>query len=314
MASVLCVGQAVQDFVFSVDAMPSRAEKHRAHAFDSMGGGPAATAAVTVARLGGDALIAARLGDDEIAGLIAAELESYGVDCRLLRRFAKHRSSLSAVIMDEAGERLIVNYLDPDLPADPAWLPTPLGLEVEAVLTDTRWAEGAESMLNAARIAGLPAVLDADKPITLDSPLLKAASHVAFSAEGLADCTGLEDPAQGLALVGQRTDAWLCVTLGADGVWVQAGDGKQHVPAFKVAVKDTLGAGDVWHGAFTLALAEGESEGAAVHFANAAAALKTQRPGGRRGVVRGDRRLVAAGAGGRPPPAGAGIVGLPGRR
>jgi len=284
MASVLCVGQAVQDFVFSVDSMPSRAEKHRAHAFDSMGGGPAATAAVTVARLGGRALIAARLGDDEIAGLITAELESYGVDCRLLRRFARHRSSLSAVILDEAGERLIVNYLDPDLPADPAWLPEPVGLEVAAVLTDTRWAEGAETMLNAARGVGLPAVLDADKPIALDSPLLRAASHVAFSAEGLADCTGLEDSAQGLALVGQRTDAWLCVTLGADGVSVQAGDGQQHVPAFNVAVKDTLGAGDVWHGAFALALAEGQAEGAAVHFANAAAALKTQRRGGRRGV------------------------------
>ena len=249
-----------------------------------MGGGPAATAAVTVARLGGQALIAARLGDDDIAGLIAAELEAYGVDCRLLRRFAQHRSSLSAVILDQAGDRLIVNYLDPDLPADPAWLPEPASFDVTAVLTDTRWPEGAAAMLNAARLAGLPAVLDADKPIALDSPLLTAATHVAFSVEGLADCTGLTDPAQGLARVGQLTDAWLCVTLGADGVSVQAGDSQQHVPAFQVTVKDTLGAGDVWHGAFALALAEGAQESAAIHFASAAAALKTQRHGGRRGV------------------------------
>ncbi|GAB4143838.1 MAG: sugar kinase [Sphingomonadales bacterium] len=284
MASVLCVGQAVQDFVFSLNAMPALPEKYRAEAFDSMGGGPAATAAVTVARLGGQALIAARLGDDNIAGLIAAELESYGVDCRLLRRFKGCRSSLSAVMLDRAGERLIVNYLDPGLPSDPAWLPEPAGLDVGAVLADTRWPQGAEAMLKAATAAGLPAVLDADKPIALDSALLPAASHVAFSAEGLADCTGLEDPAQGLALAGQCSNAWMCVTLGGEGVLVQADDRQHHVPAFKVTVKDTLGAGDVWHGAFALALAEGTGADAAVDFANAAAALKTQRPGGRRGV------------------------------
>lgn len=284
MASVLCVGQAVQDFVFSLETMPSRAEKYRAQAFDSIGGGPAATAAVTVAKLGGQASLAARLGDDAIAGLIATELESCGVDCRWLRRFEGCRSSLSAVLLDRAGERLIVNYLDPGLPTDPDWLPAPDELGVDAVLADTRWPEGAESMLNAARSAGLPAVLDADKPITLESKLLRAASHVAFSAESLADCTGLTDPAQGLSRVDQYTDAWLCVTLGSDGVLLHAPDAQRRLPAFKVKARDTLGAGDVWHGAFALALAESAAPDTAVRFANAAAGLKIERSGGRRAV------------------------------
>lgn len=264
--------------------MPARAEKYRAHGFDSMGGGPAATAAVTVARLGGDALIAARLGDDDVAGLIAAELEAYGVDCHLLRRFQGCRSSLSAVMVDAQGERLIVNYLDPGLPSDAAWLPDLASLDIAAVLADTRWPEGAAKILNKGRAAGLPAVLDADRPIALDSPLLRAASHVAFSADGLADCTGLNDPRQALDMIAERTKSWLCVTLGGDGVLIQDAGGQHHVPAFKIAVVDTLGAGDVWHGAFALALAEDSDETQAVRFANAAAALKTQRPGGRRGV------------------------------
>jgi sugar/nucleoside kinase (ribokinase family) len=46
MVAVSCIGQAVQDFVFSVDAMPDAAEKYRASAFQSIGGGPAATNAV----------------------------------------------------------------------------------------------------------------------------------------------------------------------------------------------------------------------------------------------------------------------------
>jgi sulfofructose kinase len=56
------------------------------------------------------------------------------------------------------------------------------------------------------------------------------------------------------------------------------------VPAFVVTAVDTLGAGDVWHGAFALALAEGEDEPAAVRAASAAAAIKVTRHGGRAGA------------------------------
>jgi sulfofructose kinase len=52
----------------------------------------------------------------------------------------------------------------------------------------------------------------------------------------------------------------------------------------QVQVVDTLGAGDVWHGAFALGLAEGMDESTAVRFASAAAALKVQRRGGRAGA------------------------------
>ena len=55
---------------------------------------------------------------------------------------------------------------------------------------------------------------------------------------------------------------------------------------------DTLGAGDVWHGAFALRLAEGADELTAIRFASAAAALKCTRPGGRMGAP--SRAEVAA--------------------
>jgi sulfofructose kinase len=74
------------------------------------------------------------------------------------------------------------------------------------------------------------------------------------------------------------------VTAGGDGVYSCVGGEIRHDPAFDVPVVDTLGAGDVWHGAFALALAEGRFETEAVRFASAAAALKVQRSGGRAGV------------------------------
>ena len=71
------------------------------------------------------------------------------------------------------------------------------------------------------------------------------------------------------------------VTDGAEGVLMADGS---RLPARQVQVVDTLGAGDVWHGAFALRLAEGSAEGEAVAFANAAAALKCTRAGGRLGT------------------------------
>jgi sulfofructose kinase len=284
MTTVLCVGHAVQDLVFSLPALPRTAEKYQASGFTSVGGGPAATAAVTVARLGGRALLAARVGDDAIAEAIVRELEGHGVDCGAVRRFSGCSSSLSAVMVDAAGERMIVNHLDPALPEATDWLPVPARSGASAVLADLRWPGGAAAALAAARAAGIPAVLDADKPIPRNAAALAAATHVAFSAEALADYTGMLDPVAGLRSAATSLPGWCCVTVGAAGVYVLDGGELTHFPGHLVPVVDTLGAGDVWHGAFALGLAEGMDEPTAVRFASAAAALKVQRRGGRAGA------------------------------
>jgi len=86
-------------------------------------------------------------------------------------------------------------------------------------------------------------------------------------------------------LVSARTDAWLAVTLGDEGVvWLDDGGAVRTCPAFDVDVADTLGAGDVFHGAFALALAEERPIDEAVRRASAAAALKCTRFGGRAGI------------------------------
>jgi sulfofructose kinase len=278
------VGHAVQDFVFTVPSLPDRGEKYRASGFVTVGGGPAATAAAAIARLGGRSLLAARVGDDAAADMIVGELRRYGVDCSHVRRCAGCASSVSAVIVDVRGERMIVNHLDPSLPADAAWLPGPAEVGAQAVLVDTRWPEGALATLVAARAAGLPAVLDADRPIPPDGALLHAATHVAFSTDALIDFTGIRDPVCALQEVARGLPGWCCVTAGGEGVIaVERGEPRRYA-AFDVPVVDTLGAGDVWHGAFALALAEGQGEAAAVRVASAAAALKVQRAGGRAGA------------------------------
>jgi sulfofructose kinase len=285
LASVLCVGHAVQDFVFTVPEFPDRASKFRASAFESVGGGPAATAAVAIARLGGRAVLAARIGADAVGELIRAELERERIDCRWLRAFAGCTSSLSSVLVDARGERQIVNYTDARMPESGDWLPTPEALGAQAVLADVRWPAGALRALQLARAAGVPGVLDADRPLPAQhGDLIAAASHVAFSLDGLADLVGSRDPGEALIELSRGHAAAFICTVGASGLLIAAAGKLRTQPAFSVPVVDTLGAGDVWHGAFALGLATVLDLDVACRRASAAAALKVSRRGGRSGA------------------------------
>lgn len=273
MARVLCVGSTVLDAVFRLDDLPTRPEKVRAREGRLVGGGCAATAAVAVARLGGEAWLAGRIGEDEVGRMILAGLEAEGVNCTLLRRTPGARSGFSAVLVDGAGERLVIGARGEGLDDSPDLIAR--APPVDAILADTRWPAGGRVALALARERGIPGVLDAEAPI--DAELLALASHVAFSRQGL-DSVSEGEPAAALAALG--LPGWSAVTDGAAGVFLSDGT---RIPAPEVAVVDTLGAGDVWHGAFALRLAEGADETEAVRFANAAAALKCTRFGGRAG-------------------------------
>jgi len=154
----------------------------------------------------------------------------------------------------------------------------------DAALADTRWPKGGAAVLKAARNLSRPGVLDAEVPVGEAAEALTLASHIAFSAQGLREYTGLQDLQAGLRQAQNQAGAWVCYTDGAKGVTFIDGDTMRHVPAFVVEAVDTLGAGDVWHGAFALALGEGRREEDAILFANAVAALKCTKFGGRAGI------------------------------
>jgi len=279
MVDVLVVGVAVVDFVFGMDSLPDRASKYRAKAAEIVGGGCGANAALAVVRLGGAARLGARLGNDPLGDLIVSDLVAEGVDAGLIRRTPGAQSSFSSVHVDAAGERQIVNFRGAGLTEDTNWLD---GVEpTDAVLVDTRWPEAAALALKLARAWGVPGVLDGEPPIAPE--LVAAASHVALSRPGLESLSDIADPAKALEAVAAGLPGWACVTDGEHGVYYTGKAGIEHVPAFDVPVKDTLAAGDIWHGALSLALAEGQAEPQAIRFANAAAALKCMTFGGRAG-------------------------------
>ena len=275
---VVCAGIVVMDLLFEVPALPSAATKYFATARREVAGGIAGNAALAVARLGSEARLVSRVGTDGPGRDLRTILETAGVDCRFLEERAG-ATSTSAVCLDPAGERMLVNHMDEAVFTGP---PPAAAFEgAGAVMCDLRWSEGARTALKAARCAGIPGVLDFDISPEHGLALLPVASHVIFGESALRAASGRDDLAEGLAVLAKaHPEAAFAVTAGAAGArWLFRGE-SGHIPALPVAAVDTLGAGDVYHGAAALALAEGAGFAEALRFAGAAAAVKVSRPSG----------------------------------
>lgn len=279
MTKILVAGMAVMDYVFFVDDFPTEAAKYRANDATVVGGGCAANAAVAIARLQGEPMLTSRFGDDAVGDVILADLRREGVNVDLCDRTGD-RSSYSSILVGRDGERQIVNFRGSNLTQSTAFISK--APKVSAVLADTRWTEGTVAAMELAKKQNVPGVLDIEAADTDDA--FKAASHLAFSLQGLSYFCPDRPPAEALARIHGEFGGWVCVTLGSEGVLYHDQNGPGQIEGYQVDVLDTLGAGDTWHGAFTLALAEGQDEVSAAKFANAAAAIKCTRRGGRDGA------------------------------
>ena len=147
-------------------------------------------------------------------------------------------------------------------------------------MADNRFPEFSLPVAQAAKKNGKIVVMDADDPTGETDALLGACSHVVFSSHGLRTTAEMQDFEAGLNATANRTAALLAVTDGPNGVWWHDGKSVHQIGAHRVRAIDTLGAGDVFHGACVLALAEGRDFEQALRFSAAAAAVKCTRFGG----------------------------------
>ena len=330
--TIICVGHTAWDRIYTVDAVATPPAKIRAASFLEIGGGMAANAAVAIARLGGTAQFWGPAGDDSIAERMHQDLARCGVDDTHMRRISGHTSSHSAILVDARGERLIVGLRSSVLEQGVDWLPLEKIAAADALLADVRWPQGARVALAAARRAGVPTVLDGDTAArevlhdlaglsdycVFSEPgfaafIADAAAPVAVSGAGRAAAstaapaalpdyafcpTGAERTRRGLAQALALGARFAAVTRGERGCeWLSGAqpDTLGFTPAFKTMPVDTTGAGDTFHGAFALLLAEGRLLGEILRFASAAAAIKVMRTGARSMPTRDEvERFLAA--------------------
>lgn len=280
---ILCIGMPVRDLTFRVRGVPARGSKENASHFDEICGGNALNAAIAIVRLGGRAAVCGPMGDhrETSSRYMFEKLAHEGIDTRHLVHMPGLVTPISTIMIDPTGERTIVTFRDPEL-----WkvrLPQyELLLEdCAAILTESRCAEFCTDLCAEARRRGIPVIVDVDRAMSLREGLLTASSHLVFSSEPLQETAGVTDDGQALKKVAKLTPSFLAGTRGPQGtIWLNERGELEETPAFPVHTVDTLGAGDVFHGAFALAITENQELREALRFASAAAALKCTRFGG----------------------------------
>ena len=280
---ILCIGIPVRDLIFHTPGVPGRGSKENATGFDEICGGNALNAAIGIVRLGGRASICGPMGDakETSSRFIFEQMAHEGIETKHLIHMPGLVTPISAVMIDPSGERTIITFRDPKL-----WhvkLPDFDALldDCQAILTESRCAEFCTELCAEAVRRGIPVIVDVDRAMSLREGLLNASTHLVFSSEPLQETADESDDGAALKKVAKLTKSFLAGTRGARGtIWLDEHGQLQETPAFPVHTVDTLGAGDVFHGAFALGITEGQELRQALRFASAAAALKCTRFGG----------------------------------
>jgi sugar/nucleoside kinase (ribokinase family) len=266
-----------------VGGVPARGSKENADHFEEICGGNALNGAIAIVRLGGRASILGPMGDalETTSRYIFDQMAHEGIETKHIVHMPDLVTPISAIMIDPSGERTIVTFRDPRL-----WkvqLPDTDELlrDCQAILTESRCAEFCTDLCTEAHQRGIPVIVDVDRAMSLREGLLTVSSHLVFSSEPLQETAGVADDGEALRKIAKLTPAFLAGTRGPRGtIWLDEHGHLQETPAFPVHTVDTLGAGDVFHGAFALAITENQELREALRFASAAAALKCTRFGG----------------------------------
>lgn len=274
------VGLATLDVVQRVDHRPGVNEKMIALRSDIAAGGPAAAAAVTFGALGGQSVLLSALGPGPIGRVTAGELNRAGV--RVVDAWAAGADlSISAItVLEDTGQRSVVSRNAEDMMAVvPGALPA-LIQDADVVLLDGHHPDLAVAAGQAAQAAGVPVVLDCGSPKQVYAELVGLADAVVCSTSFVAgEPAGFDALAAALLAAGARLVA---MTAGAEPVRWQTRQAAGAVTVPPVTVRDTLGAGDVLHGALAFARARGVTDPErSLSFGVAVASLRVQHVGPR---------------------------------
>lgn len=278
---------AVDDLVY-VSGYPPADTKLQVNRRERHCGGLTATALVAAARLGCRVAYAGTLGDDPESAFVLETFGREGVDTRHVVRRRGPRPVQSVIVVDESAGTRTILYDVSGADGAHSRLPAREIIEASRVLLVDRF--GVPGMIRAARIAraaGRAVVADFEyRQLPRFAELQALADHLIVSEGFACELTGARDAAEAVTQLWRADREVVVVTCGERGCWWrdEASTEPQHLPAFHVAITDTTGCGDVFHGAYAAALAKGLPLAERLRMAAAAAALKATKPGGQQGI------------------------------
>jgi len=308
---VVAVGSALVDRIYALTNLPEPDGGAFVRDEATAVGGVAANVAAALARLDRETGVVARLGDDEAADQVLADLRKRGIDAERVRRGATdERTSYSLILRDPEGERMIIaggesvpnlrldeadrDYLRrADVVFTSAYAPDPV---VSALVAAVEQDEAADSSADDASADEFPPLVfdlagplselegRATAPETLDA--LLGVCDLFIANEVSARSYLGEDPWRAIETLRERGVRRAAVTRGTDGALLLTEDGEiVEIPAFEVETVDTTGAGDAFTAGLLHAwLLGNRSAGDAGRFAAATAALNCTAENARGGL------------------------------
>ena len=276
---IVVVGSVNADLHLIVDRLPAAGATVLAERTRWLPGGKGANQAAAAARLGAAVSLVAAVGDDPTADVALGGLAETGVTVDHVRRVADTATGVAVVCVDGAGENLIVVSPGANAALGPA--DVVLGAGCAAVLVSLEIPTAtAQAALAGARQAGALAVLNA-APAERVTPALLAAADILVANAGEAAALATDHDGD-LAALARAAGTTVVATAGGDAVRAVTSEGGEHVvPARTVEVVDTVGAGDCFAAALTVALIEHAELDDALRFAASASGLKVGRLGAR---------------------------------
>lgn len=282
---VVGIGQCALDHVAVVEGPPEFTGKKRILELTQSPGGQVATALLACARLGLRTAAVTAVGRDAASERMLAPLRAAGVDLAGVEVVPEADSQISLIVVDrETGERTVLWHRDPRLRLSMSQGRRRQIEQGRVLLVDAQDPEYSSWAAGVAREAGIPVVLDADTPAPGVDELLGSVDFPIVSREFAEKHSGARDPRDFLRELAARGARFPVVTLGDRGAIAGGPEGVIESPAFQVAVRDTTGAGDVFHAAFIWGLLEGMCAERILRVANAAAAMNCRFLGAQGGL------------------------------
>ena len=291
-SGVAVVGSANMDVVFVVARAPRPGETLLADRAALYPGGKGLNQAVAAARAGAVTTFIGAVGRDDHGAALTRVLDDDGLDRRQLRR-SDESTGQAFIVVDAAGENAIVVASGANATVDAMTDADAAAISQSSVLL-MQLELPLSAVADAARVAGAAGVvvmLNAAPAASVPADLLDLLDYLVVNEHEACLVAGIDDLAAASAKLAELVPR-LVVTLGSDGCVLYDGGAEfARIPARRVEVVDTTGAGDTFCGALAAALAEG-SPGSrrtahaargdferAATFATAAAALSVQTAG-----------------------------------
>lgn len=286
---VVGLGGNAADFLFTVARHPLADEKVQFGSCSRQGGGRAATAMVTVARLGMRAAYLGGIGDDREGEENLRELDDEGVNVEGVHVRPGAMTQRAFIMVNEStGERTVIWGRSPEIPLGPDEITPDRIVSGRLLYTDAHFPPASLKAARIAREAGIPVLADLESMRPGTEDLLPHVDYLVCNSAFPRLATGIEDPRVAIAALEEKSDrAVVIITCGAAGALARLGGRVESFPGYRVKATDTTGAGDVFHGAIAVAILEGRPLADAIDFANAAAAMKCATLGARAGIPRG---------------------------